>query len=160
MPNRHHGDDDDRPRRRRRDRDDDDDEPRPRHRKGQPPVAVFVLVGVGALLVLVAGVTVLVLLVRGASRPGPLGLGGAGLVTNGSFEDGPTADIPGRGFITPVTPAQTAIPGWTVTRGSVDYIDSPLGGPPTVERSIDLNGIEPGGISQAIRTPAGGPATG
>lgn len=70
--------------------------------------------------------------------------------SNGSFEDG--ADIPG-GFIG-LPAASTAIDGWTVSAGSVDYIRSHW---PASDgsRSIDLNGGVPGAISQDIATVVG-----
>ena len=45
-------------------------------------------------------------------------------------------------------------PGWTVTRGSVDYI-GPYWQHADGRRSIDLNGNEPGAIAQTLRTRPG-----
>ncbi len=78
---------------------------------------------------------------------------GAELLTNGSFEDGPEPDLDGPGF-TPMEAGSTAIPGWTVTRGSVDYI-GPYWQHADGRRSIDLNGNEPGAIAQTFRTQPG-----
>jgi choice-of-anchor C domain-containing protein len=94
-----------------------------------------------------------------APRPAPApALGpppGAGteLVTNGGFEDGPEPDANSPGF-TVVPAGAPTIPGWTVTRGSVDYI-GPYWQHADGKRSIDLNGNEPGTIAQTIRTKAG-----
>src|SRR5262245_5750604 len=75
------------------------------------------------------------------------------LVTNGSFEDGPEPDPAGPGF-TPYEAGSTAIPGWAVTRGSVDDI-GPYWQPADGRRSIDLNGNEPGAVAQVFRTTPG-----
>lgn len=74
----------------------------------------------------------------------------ANLLRNGSFEIGRD---PGRGFST-LPPKSTAINGWTVTRGSIDYI----GGywqAADGNRSIDLNGSNAGGIAQTFSTTVG-----
>src|SRR4051794_2456892 len=88
-----------------------------------------------------------------APTPGPAPAAGTELVTNGGFEDGPEPDPNGPGF-TVVPAGAPTIPGWTVTRGSVDYI-GPYWQHADGKRSIDLNGNEPGTIAQAIRTKAG-----
>ena len=82
-----------------------------------------------------------------------LGLSTVSMATpfqNGSFEDGPD-DI--GAFIT--LPAGSAdITGWTVVSGSIDLIGSywdAFDG----DRSIDLNGNEPGAISQVFDTEPG-----
>jgi choice-of-anchor C domain-containing protein len=75
------------------------------------------------------------------------------LITNGSFEQGPPPWPNGQGWTTLIA-GSTHIPGWTVTRGSVDYIDyhwQHADG----DRSIDLNGNHPGAIEQVIRTQPG-----
>ena len=66
------------------------------------------------------------------------------LVTNGSFETGPN---PG-GFTTLFAPS-SAIAGWTVAGGTVDYIGNYWQASDGV-RSIDLNGNSPGVLSQII----------
>jgi choice-of-anchor C domain-containing protein len=73
----------------------------------------------------------------------------AAIITNGSFETGPS---PG-GFTTLVA-GDTQITGWTVTSGSIDYIGSYWNASNGV-RSIDLSGNEPGAISQSFATIAG-----
>ena len=74
----------------------------------------------------------------------------ANLLRNGSFEIGRD---PGRHF-SKLDPGSTAINGWTVTRGSIDYI----GGywqAADGNRSIDLNGSNAGGIAQTFSTTVG-----
>jgi choice-of-anchor C domain-containing protein len=88
-----------------------------------------------------------------APTPGPAPAAGTELVTNGSFEDGPEPDAAGPRF-TVVPAGAPTIPGWTVTRGSVDYI-GPYWQHADGKRSIDLNGNEPGTIAQTIRTRPG-----
>jgi choice-of-anchor C domain-containing protein len=78
---------------------------------------------------------------------------GPELITNGSFEQGPPPWQNGRGFTT-LPAGSTHIHGWTVTRGSIDYIDHHWRHADG-ERSIDLNGNEPGAIEQVIRTQPG-----
>jgi choice-of-anchor C domain-containing protein len=73
----------------------------------------------------------------------------AALVVNGSFEDGP---VPG-GFSTFGT-GSTAISGWTVTGGSIDYIGTYWNASDGI-RSLDLSGNEAGTIAQMIPTVAG-----
>ncbi len=82
-----------------------------------------------------------------------LGLSTVSMATpfqNGSFEDGPDDIV---AFIT--LPAGSAdITGWTVVSGSIDLIGSywdAFDG----DRSIDLNGNEPGAISQVFDTESG-----
>lgn len=74
----------------------------------------------------------------------------ANLLRNGSFEIGRN---PGR-YFSMLYPGATAINGWTVTRGSIDYI----GGywqPADGNRSIDLNGRDAGEIAQTFSTTVG-----
>lgn len=78
---------------------------------------------------------------------------GPELLLNGSFEDGPAPDADGPGF-TPYEAGSNAIPGWNITRGSVDYI-SFYWQHADGKRSIDLNGNEPGAIAQTFRTRPG-----
>ena len=68
---------------------------------------------------------------------------------NGSFEVGPNPGV----FITLGT-GSTAIAGWTVESGNIDYIGSYWAASDGV-RSIDMNGLSLGSISQAFDTVAG-----
>lgn len=94
---------------------------------------------------LLASLAVATTLVAGAASP----LGGAWAVgiVNGSFETG-TAISPAP-FQTLNATDSTSIAGWTVTSGSIDYIGSYWtaqdGG-----RSLDMNGLTAGSISQTI----------
>jgi len=84
----------------------------------------------------------------------------ANLITNGSFE---AASI-SPGSFTNVAAGSTAITGWTVTLGNIDYIGS-LWGASNGSRSLDLEGSAgtcnlvipncPGGIAQTFSTVAG-----
>ena len=67
---------------------------------------------------------------------------------NGSFESGP--DITGNYLM--VGTGSTAITGWTVGPGAIDIITNNLWIASDGERSLDLNGNHPGGISQAFDT--------
>lgn len=69
---------------------------------------------------------------------------------NGSFEDGP--DDIGE-FIT-LSAVSTDITGWTVVSGSIDLIGS-YWDASDGDRSIDLNGKEPGAISQVFDSEPG-----
>jgi choice-of-anchor C domain-containing protein len=69
------------------------------------------------------------------------------LIVNGSFEEGPAVG----GFL-PLNPGSTAIRGWTVTRGSIDYIGTHWAHADG-KRSVDLHGSPGyGGIEQTIST--------
>lgn len=72
--------------------------------------------------------------------------------TNGSFE---TASVnPGAGFIT-LGVGSTAITGWEIFGGNIDYIGTYWQADEGV-RSVDLNGNSgPGGIRQTFDTTAG-----
>ena len=70
-------------------------------------------------------------------------------ISNGSFETGPT---PGA-FVT-LGAGDTSITGWKVTMGNIDYIGS-YWMSSDGNRSLDLNGITPGGISQNLVTAMG-----
>ena len=87
--------------------------------------------------------------------------------TNGSFEMGPDP-----GVFTTLAAGSTAVTGWEVTSGSVDYIGSYWTASDGV-RSLDMSGNTAGAISQTITTipghtyaaafdiagnPAGGPS--
>jgi choice-of-anchor C domain-containing protein len=84
----------------------------------------------------------------------------ANLISNGSFE---TASIT-PGSFTNVASGSTAITGWTVSLGNIDYIGS-LWTASNGSRSLDLEGSAgtcnlvipncPGGISQSFSTVAG-----
>lgn len=164
----------------RRPADDDDDRPerRPRGRKKRKSTRnrglLFAILG-GAVLLLAVGAVVLILTMSkspadrdtGGGKGGAAGSGGGSkagggasngrsepnLLVNGSFEDGPEPDAAGPGF-TPYEAGSTAIPGWSITRGSVDYI-GPYWQHADGRRSIDLNGNEPGAIAQTFRTRMG-----
>jgi choice-of-anchor C domain-containing protein len=76
----------------------------------------------------------------------------ADFITNGSSETSTGPAIPGTGIQT-LPGGNTTLTGWTVTGGSVDYID--YNGDIYWEaaegrRSIDLNGNNPGGILQTV----------
>ena len=76
----------------------------------------------------------------------------APIITNGSFETSATVQG-GPAFVT-LNNGSTAIDGWTVTSGSIDYILSYW---PAQDgsRSIDLSGNGNGSISQTFNTTAG-----
>ena len=77
------------------------------------------------------------------------GAAGAASLVNGSFESGPT---PGS-FLTLGT-GSTAVTGWTVSAGTIDYIGSYWTAQDGV-RSLDLAGNSPGAVSQSIATTVG-----
>lgn len=66
----------------------------------------------------------------------------ADLVTNGSFENG---TYPGGVFAT-LNAGSNAITGWTVTSGSIDWINT-YWQPEDGAYSIDLSGNQPGGLA-------------
>jgi len=75
-------------------------------------------------------------------------------VSNGSFETGTFSTNP----YDTLTPGSTAMTGWTVVSGSIDWIGNywPASDPSTPpSRSLDLNGNEPGAISQTFATTIG-----
>lgn len=78
------------------------------------------------------------------------GSASAGLITNGSFEDG-TGGAGSGGFQT-IPGSGAVITGWTVT-GSVDWINNYWQASDGTH-SVDLNGTGIGGISQTITTVA------
>lgn len=69
---------------------------------------------------------------------------------NGSFENGTPPGI----LLTPSAGNNTTITDWTVTTGNVDYIGT-YWTSSDGSRSIDLNGTQPGGLSQTFATVAG-----
>lgn len=69
------------------------------------------------------------------------------LVNNGSFETGSSND--GNSGFTTLSAGDLSITGWTIVSGTVDWIGSywtPAGG----SRSLDMNGLNPGKIGQAL----------
>jgi choice-of-anchor C domain-containing protein len=83
-----------------------------------------------------------------------LGLSAVSLAfQNGSFEDGP-GGIGEFITLTAGTADSTDITGWTVVSGSIDLIGS-YWDASDGDRSIDLNGSEPGAISQVFDTERG-----
>ncbi|MBM3524811.1 MAG: choice-of-anchor C family protein, partial [Alphaproteobacteria bacterium] len=76
----------------------------------------------------------------------------ANLIVNGSFENG-SPQPPGGGFSTLVT-GNTAMTGWSITAGDIDwsnlYWQASDG-----THSVDMNGNNPGTISQSFATVAG-----
>jgi choice-of-anchor C domain-containing protein len=79
------------------------------------------------------------------------GAGSAGAVSivNGSFETEGAATPPSGGFTTVTAIDATAIPGWIVTAGSIDYING-YWQAAAGTHSIDLNGLSAGTIAQTI----------
>ncbi len=71
-------------------------------------------------------------------------------IDNGSFETGP---IPGS--FTTLNAPNTSINNWSVNSGSIDYIGSYWQASNGSFRSIDMNGLAAGSISQALTTVAG-----
>jgi choice-of-anchor C domain-containing protein len=74
---------------------------------------------------------------------------GPNLIKNGSFEDGTE---PGE-WLT-LKAGSSGIDDWTITHGSVDTVGS-LWAAPDGKRSIDLDGVSFGGISQDLKTEKG-----
>lgn len=72
------------------------------------------------------------------------------LISNGGFEQGTN---PGPSFTT-LPAGSTAMTNWRVTSGTVDYI-GPYWTAAAGQRSVDLNGNDPGAISQAFKTKPG-----
>jgi choice-of-anchor C domain-containing protein len=73
------------------------------------------------------------------------------LIVNGSFEEGPPT---GDGFVM-LDKGSTAIKGWVVSEGNLDYIDAGYWQAADGKRSLDMNGIVAGGISQTFKTKKG-----
>jgi choice-of-anchor C domain-containing protein len=71
-------------------------------------------------------------------------------VNNGSFETGTNPGL----FITLPSGDSTDIPGWTVTAGNIDYVGS-YWTAQDGSRSLDMNGVVPGAISQSLTTVTG-----
>lgn len=76
----------------------------------------------------------------------------ANLISNGSFEAG--SPQPGVGGFSTLATGSTALADWSVTSGDIDWINgywqASLG-----THSVDLNGNNPGTISQSFATVAG-----
>ena len=72
--------------------------------------------------------------------------------SNGSFETGPSV-TPGT-FIT-LNAVDTSITGWTVTSGSIDYIDTGYWQAEDGTLSLDMSGNGPGRIEQTFDTTPG-----
>jgi choice-of-anchor C domain-containing protein len=73
----------------------------------------------------------------------------ANLLKNGSFEFGPD---PGPSGFLPLTPGSTAISGWEVIRGGIDYVGTDWVASDG-DRSLDLNGTPGvGGVAQTLAT--------
>ena len=75
----------------------------------------------------------------------------ANLIVNGGFNNGNTVAAPGGGFST-LTSGSTAINGWTVSTGDIDWIQGYWQSADGDGYSVDLNGNNPGGVSQTIAT--------
>ena len=93
---------------------------------------------------LIANIVFATALLVGAAVP--LSGAQAVTVTNGSFESG-LSNI--GNFTTLYAGDSTSITGWTITGGNVDYIGS-YWTAADGSRSLDLNGLVPGSISQTI----------
>jgi choice-of-anchor C domain-containing protein len=78
----------------------------------------------------------------------------ANLIVNGGFNNGQTVSAPGGTFATLGTNS-TAMNGWTVTSGDIDWIQGYWQSADGDGFSVDLNGNNPGAISQTINTVAG-----
>jgi choice-of-anchor C domain-containing protein len=73
------------------------------------------------------------------------------LLVNGSFEDGP--DPGGSGFLNLPT-GSTAVKGWVVSQGDIDYVGSYYQAADG-RRSLDLDGSNRGGVAQTFQTRKG-----
>ncbi|HRY70488.1 MAG TPA: choice-of-anchor C family protein [Phycisphaerae bacterium] len=73
---------------------------------------------------------------------------GQNLMKNSSFEEG---DYPG-GSSALLHEDSTRISEWTVTQGTIEWIGRGLWDPFDGDRSIDLNGNDPGAIAQTVAT--------
>jgi len=69
----------------------------------------------------------------------------AELVTNGNFQT--SANI---GAFENLSAGSTAINGWTVTNGSIDWIGTYWQAPPSGGKSLDMDGNHPGAVSQTL----------
>jgi choice-of-anchor C domain-containing protein len=76
----------------------------------------------------------------------------AAAFTNGSFETG--SSVPSGSFVT-LSAVDTSMTGWTVTSGSIDYIDTGFWQAEDGVRSLDMSGTGPGRIEQTFDTELG-----
>jgi choice-of-anchor C domain-containing protein len=72
------------------------------------------------------------------------------ILANGNF-----TGYPNSGLYTTITATSTLIPGWTVTSGSVDWINTYWQAPPSGGYSIDLDGTAPGTMTTSFTTTSG-----
>jgi choice-of-anchor C domain-containing protein len=75
------------------------------------------------------------------------------LLVNGSFEEGPK--VPKAPGWLQFGNGSTALPGWVVTLGNIDVVDSSFYKAADGKRSLDLNGEVTGAISQTFKTKKG-----
>jgi choice-of-anchor C domain-containing protein len=76
------------------------------------------------------------------------------LLVNGSFEEGP--DLPkGPNAFLQLDNGSTALPGWVVSLGNIDVVDTSYNKAAHGKRSLDLSGSVPGAISQTFKTKKG-----
>jgi choice-of-anchor C domain-containing protein len=76
------------------------------------------------------------------------------LLVNGSFEEGPEIPRVGNAYVQ-LEKDSTALKGWVVSQGNVDVKDSSYWKAAAGKRSLDLNGVTPGAISQTFKTKKG-----
>jgi choice-of-anchor C domain-containing protein len=78
------------------------------------------------------------------------------LIQNGNFASGPSSSDPNCnvGNCTEY-PGSTAIPGWQVLFGNINYNLSEIQAPPQGGKIIDIDGQNSGGIGQSFKTVAG-----
>ena len=87
----------------------------------------------------------------------PSTAGAVELLTNGSFEDIGTGIPEGWGGLTYYAGGPVALPGWSISTGSVDLTTSASFWGPAYDGnySLDINGWDPGTISQSFATVIG-----
>ena len=84
------------------------------------------------------------------AAPVPIEITAPELIVNGSFEEGPDVEV-----YLPLDEKSTAIKGWTVTRGQIDYLGTHWKHADG-KRSLDLHGSPGfGGVKQTIKTEKG-----
>ena len=76
---------------------------------------------------------------------------GANLLINGDFESGAHTNE----TVQVISPSSNAIGGWAVTSGSVDWIESSIWAAQSGTYSLDMNGNNPGAITQSFATVSG-----
>lgn len=79
------------------------------------------------------------------------GLAPASVIVNGSFENG---NFTNAGYDT-LSAGSTAITGWTVGTGNIDWVHNSYWQASDGSRSVDLNGLTAGGLSQTFATVIG-----